>query len=76
MFSYETHYMISKEQQKDLQRAAERHQLIKIAQLQQPKNRGLARKMAGWVGPQMIKWGSKLQNYNQVQHQTAVQRGS
>ena len=76
MLSYEIQNLVYKEQHKDRQRAAEQHQLIKVASLRQDKNIGPVRKVAGWLGPQLVKWGSKLQKYNQVHRQTATQRGS
>ena len=74
MFSHEAHYLIRKEQYKDLRRNAARHQLINTALLGRPNNGKSIRRMAGWFGSRMIKWGAKLQH--QDQHQTAIQHGS
>ena len=76
MFSSEAHYLVLKEQHKDLQRDAARHQLIKTALLGQSNNRKPGRRMAGWFGFQLVKWGSKLQRYNQARHHTVIQHGS
>ena len=74
MYSFEVHYLVRKEQYKDLRRDVARHQLIRIATLRQPDNRGSLRRMAGWIGTQMVKWGSKLQR-NDHQRQTLTQQG-
>ena len=75
MFSPDIHYLVGQEKIKDLQRAAERHQLIKIARLREPDKRESLRRMAGWVGSQLMTWGSKLQRYDHSRHQTLNQRG-
>ena len=75
MFSPDIHYLVGQEKIKDLQRAAERHQLIQTARLRGPDKRESLRRMAGWVGSQLMTWGSKLQRYGQGRHQTLTQRG-
>jgi len=76
MFSLEVHQLIFEEKYKDFQRDAARYQLVKTALLRHPNNRGLVRRTVGWFGFQMVKWGSKLQHYNQGQHKTVTQHGS
>ena len=76
MFSAEIHQLINEEKIKDLRREAERQQLIKVAMLHQPDSRVPVRRMAGWFGFQLVKWGLKLQHYSQGQRQTVIQRGS
>ena len=76
MFSLEVHQLIVEEQHKDFRRDAAHYQLVKAALLQHPQNRGSVRRMVGWFGSQMVKWGSKLQHYNQGQHKTVAQHGS
>lgn len=75
MFSVEIDYLVRREQYKDLQREAARQQLIQTAKLRPSSNMESLRRMAGWIGDQMVKWGSKLQHYDQCQHQTLTQRG-
>lgn len=55
--------LVHQEQYKDLLREAERERLIRAAGLRQPGNWKSARKVAGWIGNQMISWGHKLQSY-------------
>ena len=73
MFFVEIDYLVRKEQYKDLQREAARQQLIQAATLRGSSNTESLRKMAGWIGVQMVKFGSKLQHYDQYQHQTLSQ---
>ena len=75
MFSPDIHYLVSKEKYKDLRRDAERHQLIQTVRLRRPDKRELLRKMADWIGSQLLTWGSKLQRYDHGRHQTLNQRG-
>ena len=70
MFSPELHYLVGQERYKDLRRDAARHQLIQTTRLGRPDKRESLRRMAGWIGSQLVTWGSKLQ-----QHQTLTQRG-
>lgn len=70
MFSPDIHYLVGKEKYKDLRRDVERHQLIQMATVHQPAKRESLRKMAGWLGTQLVAWGSMLQG-----HQTSTQRG-
>ena len=76
MFSAELHHLIYEEKCKDLAREAVQHQLIKTAMLRRPDNKESVRRMAGWFGFQLVRWGSKLQHYNQGQHKTIIQHGS
>jgi hypothetical protein len=62
MLSYKD-FLIRQEQYKDLLREAERERLIRAAGFRQLGNRSLHRKIAGWLGTQMAKWGCKLQSY-------------
>jgi hypothetical protein len=75
MYSLEVHYLIHQEMHKDLRRDIARHQLIRTAMLWQPDNKDRLRRIAGRIGVQLVKWGSKLQYYDQGQHQTLIQRG-
>lgn len=51
------------EKYKDLLREAEHERLIQAAGLRQPGGWALLRKAIGWIGVQMVRWGSKLQRY-------------
>ena len=65
MLSYLDHlFLIRQEQYKDLLREAERERLIRAAGLRQPGNWRLRRKVAGWIGAQMVRWGWKLQRHS------------
>lgn len=55
--------LIAKERYKDLLWEAEQERLIQAAGLRQPGYRRVHRKLAGWIGAQMVRWGSKLQSY-------------
>lgn len=56
-------FMALKEHQQALLREAEQEQLIQLAQLSKAEELKAHRKAAGWLGNQMVKWGSKLQDY-------------
>ena len=56
-------FLIRGEHYKDLLREAERERLIRAAGLGQPGDGGLLRQVVGWIGAQMVRWGSKLQRY-------------
>jgi len=55
--------LVQREHYKDLLQEAEHERLIRAAGLRQPGNRRLHRKVAGWIGAQMVKWGWKLKSY-------------
>lgn len=55
--------LVRQEQYKDLLREAEHERLIRAAGLRQLGNWKPPRKVAGWIGNQMISWGHKLQSY-------------
>ena len=55
--------LVQREHYKDLLQEAEYERLIRAAGLRQPGNRKLHRKVAGWIGAQMVRWGWKLQSY-------------
>ena len=57
------HFLVQQEHYKDLLREAEHERLIQAAGLQQPSHWRLHRKVAGWIGAQMVRWGWKLQSY-------------
>lgn len=74
MFLSEVDYLLRREQYKDLRRDAARHHLIRIVMPRQPDKGASLQGMAGWIGAQMVKWGSKLQRNNH-QRQSLTQQG-
>jgi len=62
MLSYQD-FLTRQEHYKDLLQEAEHERLIQAAGLRQPGNWKLHRKVAGWIGTQMVRWGWKLQSY-------------
>jgi len=62
MLSY-TDFLARQEHDKELLREAERERLIRSAGLGQSSNWRPHRKVAGWIGAQMVSWGWKLQHY-------------
>lgn len=63
MLSY-TDFLVRQEQYKDLLWEAEHERLIQAAKHRQPGNQRLHRKVVGWIGIQMVRWGWKLQHYS------------
>ena len=59
MHSPQVHYLIHKTQYQDRLREIEHDHLLQVAGLSKDSN---YRKAAWWLGMQMVKWGSKLQN--------------
>jgi len=55
--------LLAQEKYKELLREAEHLRLIQAARLEQPGDGGLLRQVVGWIGAQMVRWGSKLQRY-------------
>jgi hypothetical protein len=66
MFSIDTDLLARREQCKDLLREAEDYRLIQSAGLLQSRRWELHRKVAGWIGAQMVRWGWKLQSYGKT----------
>jgi hypothetical protein len=62
MLSY-TDFPVRQERYKELLQEAEQERLIRAAELRHPGNWRLHRKVADWVGDQMVSWGYKLQRY-------------
>ena len=66
MFPVEIDYRARQERCKDLQREAAREQLIHEAEFQQPDHSEPHRKIIGWFGAQMVKWGSKEKGWGHL----------
>ena len=64
MHSLEVEYLVRQEYYKDRLRELERERLLQAAGLQQGVDFKSYRKAANWLGKQMVKWGSKLQEYD------------
>jgi hypothetical protein len=62
MLSY-MDFLMRQEYYKDLLREAEHERLIRAAGLWHSGNWRLHRKVADWIGAQMVRWGWKLQRY-------------
>ncbi len=55
--------LFRQEQYKDLLREAEQERLLRTARLRHSGNWKPHRKVAHWVGAQMVSWGYKLRSY-------------
>jgi hypothetical protein len=55
--------LLQRERYKDLLREAEQKRLLQAAGLRRPGNWRPHRKVANWIGIQMVRWGRKLQRY-------------
>ena len=66
MYLPETYYLVCREQHKDRLREIEHQRLLRIAKLEPSLSKKLYRKAIRWLGIQMVKWGAKLQNYDQT----------
>ena len=64
MHSLEIEFLVMKEQHKDRLRELERERLLQAAKLQHGVDLKSYRKAANWLGGQMVKWGSKLQEFD------------
>ncbi|MBI1880269.1 MAG: hypothetical protein HYR94_18955 [Chloroflexi bacterium] len=53
--------IIQKERIQDLIRGAEQDRLLQKAKLQRTGQPALRRNLAAWLGVQMVRWGSKMQ---------------
>ncbi len=62
MFSPDTNHLIIAEQHKDLMRAMAHQQLLEEAGLQQGIGILVPPQLTQWLGSQLVKWGTKLQN--------------
>jgi len=56
------HYTIYQEQLQDRLRDIQRRQLLQAAELNRKVRPKLYRQTVGWLGMQMVRWGSTLQN--------------
>lgn len=63
MLPNEMNLQVSLEQHQDRLRGLERHQLIQLAGRQRAANRVVHRRVVGWVGGQLVRWGLVLQQY-------------
>jgi hypothetical protein len=56
-------FLVAQERYKELLREAEQERLIQAAGLRQPGNWRLRRRITGWIGDRMVRWGWKLLGY-------------
>lgn len=75
MYSPLGNSLVYKERQQDLLREAARQQLIQTAKRHRSANRKVHQSVTGWIGVQMVKWGTKLQHYEPVPTQISPRRG-
>ena len=54
------------EKEEEMRRDLKQRQLLQAAGFQPSGKWTLPRKLAGWLGIQMVRWGSKLQSYNTI----------
>lgn len=66
MSSLQVDYLVQKEKYQDMIRAAEQDRLLQIVKQQNTSHSSLHRNLVGWIGLQMVKWGSRLQQYSSV----------
>lgn len=64
MFSPETNYWVCQEQHKDRLRKLARQQALQGIKEQNVVTFKLHQRAIGWLGTQMVVWGSKLQVYS------------
>lgn len=60
--SLQIEYLMRKEQYQDMIRAAQQDQLIQMVK-QQSSQPPFHRQIIGWLGAQMVNWGTSLQHY-------------
>jgi hypothetical protein len=63
MLPNDVDFLARKERQQELLREAEQERLAEEAKQQQSETKPPLRKAAGWLGDQMVKLGTKLQDY-------------
>jgi hypothetical protein len=66
MYLPETYYLVCREQHNDRLREIEHQRLLRMVKLETGLSKKLYREAIRWLGIQMIKWGKKLQNYDQT----------
>jgi hypothetical protein len=60
---YSAFFLIHEERIKDRLREIEHQRLLRVAGLQESTTLKLYQQFLKWLGRQMVKWGTKLQNY-------------
>ncbi len=71
MLTPDTIYLIKKELHEDKIRQLQRWQLLQEAGLNNIQQ-NLPKKVAGWLGNRMVKWGAKLESYGTTTHSKAI----
>ena len=67
MIHHHWYEFIMREKEEEMRRDLKQRQLLQAAGIQPFDNWTLPRKLTGWLGVQMVKWGSKLQSIAQSQ---------
>ena len=57
---------IIQQKEEEVRHHLKQRQLLQAAGFQPSGNWTLPRKLAGWLGIQMVRWGSTLQSYNTI----------
>lgn len=64
MLPEDIEFLARKERQKDLLQEVECERYLQLGEHKPIKKVKIFRKLAGWLGDHMIRWGSKLQMYS------------
>lgn len=68
--SLHVEYLVRKEQYQDMIRAAQQDQLVQM--VKQHNESPWRRRLAGWLGTQMVSWGLALQNYGMLNREPSL----
>ena len=71
MLSPETTYLVKQEQHKDRLQQLRQQQLLQQVGLNKSRWE-THKKVAGWLGNRMVKWGVKLESYSTATHSKAM----
>jgi hypothetical protein len=63
MLPNEWDYLLSLEQHRERLRNLERRQLVQLASRQRAANQAIHRRVVGWIGGRLVRWGLALQQY-------------
>ena len=66
MIHHHWYEFIIQQKEEEVRRHLKQRQLLQAARIQPSDNWTLPRKLAGWLGVQMVRWGSTLQSYNTI----------
>ena len=66
MIHHHWYEFIIQQKEEEVRRHLKQRQLLQAAGFRSSNNWILPRKLAGWLGVQMVRWGSKLQSYHTI----------